>query len=459
MVGVQGGPDEQGGTVRRFRWLIAPVVVACIATATSGAVASAQKRAAGAPLTSSEVGVTPTTINITVPAAIDVPGSAGLFQGSINGVKAWAQFQNDHGGLAGRKVNVTSVDTKLGSENATNAFIQGCNNSLSLIGTSVLLAQNFTDLVSCKDHTGAPTGLPDFGVVVTEVGQQCSPTSYAINPAVLDCSTKDQHPQTYTSNVGPVNYYVKKFGHLKAAFLYPSPAESASAKAAQVPIFTAELTKGLTQVFSQDVSALATRSEYTPIAAAVASNGATYFKSGLDVASTVKMRQEAQTQNTNVKVWDCSLQCYDSRLIGEGGPAVENQYVYAPFLPFLGKNSEAKYNKTLATFLKYDKAPDGFGIQAFAAGLLFTDIINKVVAKSGVNGVTRKAILDVAATEHAFNAGGMIGTVDIAGRKPTACWVLNQVKNGDYVRVQPTGKGSFNCDPSNVVTQKLDLIK
>ena len=443
--------------MRRFRWLIAPVVVTCLATATSGAVATAQKGGGGN--TASEVGVTPTTINITVPAAIDVPGSAGLFQGSFNGVKAWAQYENDHGGLAGRKINVTTIDTKLGSEQATSAFIQGCQNSVALIGTSVLLAQNFTDLTNCTDKAGAPTGLPDFGVVVTELGEQCSPTSYAINPAVIDCATKSQHPQTYTANVGPVSYYVKKFGKLKAAFLYPSPAESASAKSAQVPIFTAEQTKGLTQVFTQDVSALATRSEYTPIAAAIASNHATYAKSGLDVASTVKLRQEAQTQNTSVKVWNCSLQCYDTRLIGEGGPAVEGQYVYTPFLPFLGKNSEAKQNKTLATFLQYDKQPDGFGIQAFAAGLLLTDIVNKVVAKGGPNSLTRKAILDVAATEHAFNAGGMIGTTDVGGRKPTPCWVVNQVKNGDYVRVLPTAKGTMNCDPSNVVTEKLDLIK
>jgi ABC-type branched-subunit amino acid transport system substrate-binding protein len=446
--------------VRRFRRLIAPVVVTCIAAATAGGVASAQKGAAGsgAP-TASEIGITPTTINVTVPAAVSVPGAAGAFQGAVNGVNAWAQYTNDHGGLAGRKIHVTAIDTKLGSEAATSAFIQGCNSSVALIGTSVLLAQNFSDLDTCKDHTGVATGLPDFGVVFTEVGQQCLAASYAINPAALDCATRNQHPQTYTANPGPISYYVKKFGKLRAAFLYPSPAESASAKAAQVPIFTAGQTKGLTQVFTQDVSTFATRSEYTPIAAAIAANHATYVRAGLDVSSTVKLRQEAQTQNTSVKVWDCSLPCYDSKLIGEGGPAVEGQYVNAPFLPFLGKNSEAKYNKTLATFLKYDKQPDGFGIDAFAAGLLFTDIVNKIVAKSGVNGITRKAILDVAATEHAFNAGGMIGTTDIGNRKPTPCLVLNQVRNGDFVRVLPAAKGTFNCDPSNIVTEKLDLIK
>jgi hypothetical protein len=444
--------------VRRFRWFIAAAVVTSVALAAGGAVAPAQTGGGTKPA-KTDIGVDANTINITVPAAIDVPGSAGLFQGSVTGVKAWAQFENDHGGLAHRKIVVTGIDTKLGSENATNAFIQGCNNSFALIGTAVLLAQNFSDLTNCKDITGTATGLPDFGVVVTEVAQQCSPTSYAINPATLVCSTKDQHPQTYRAGTGPASYYVKKFGKLKGAFIYPSPAESASAKAAQVPVFSAEAVKGISMISHQDVSAFATRAEYTPIAAALGTNHATYAQSGLDVAGTVKLRQEAATQQQSVKVWSCSLQCYDSKLIQEGGTAVETEYVYTPFLPFLGKNAEGKQNAMLANFLKYDKTPDGFGIQAFAAGLFFTDLVNKVVAKSGVNGLTRKALLAEAPTVHNFNAGGMIGTTDVGGRVPSPCFVLNQVKNGDYVRVLPTGKGTFNCDASNVVTEKIDLIK
>ncbi len=443
--------------MRRYRWLIALIVATCVTMATSGAV-SGQTGSAGT-RTASDIGIDANTINITVPAAVDVPGSAGLFQGSIDGVKAWAAFENAHGGLAGRKINVTGIDTKLGSENATNAFIQGCNNSFALLGTAVLLAQNFSDLLTCKDKTGAATGLPDFPVVVTEVPQQCSPVSFAINPATLDCSTMSQHPQSYRAGTGPSAYYVKKFGKLKAAFLYPSPAESASAKATQVPLFSAQAAKGITQVFTQDVSALAARSIYTPIAAALTANHATYARSGLPVDGIVKLRQEAATQQTTVKVWDCSLQCYDTRLIGIGGPNVEGQYVYIPFLPFLGKNSEVKQNAMLANFLKYDKTPDGFGIQAFAAGLFFTELVNKVVAKGGPNALTRKAILAEAATVHNFNAGGMIGATDVGGRVPAPCFILTQVKNGDFVRVTPTAKGTFSCDPSNVVTIKLDLIK
>ena len=48
----------------------------------------------------------------------------------------------------------------------------------------------------------AATGLPDYPIVTTEIVQQCSPVSHGINPPVIDCATKDQHPQTYRGSLG-----------------------------------------------------------------------------------------------------------------------------------------------------------------------------------------------------------------------------------------------------------------
>jgi ABC-type branched-subunit amino acid transport system substrate-binding protein len=432
------------------------LALAVTASAVSGPVAGAQ--GSKAPLTASDKGVTADSITITVVAAVDVPG-VSLFGGSVRGVQAWADYTNATGGLAGRKIKIKSVDSKLSGDEARNAFIQACDDSFALIGTSVLLLSNFTDLTSCADKAGAATGLPDFPVVVTEVGQQCSPVSFAINPATLDCATKDQHPQTYKANTGPDAYYVKKFGKLKGAFLYPDPTQSQSAKNSQVPIFRGEALKGVATTFERDVSSLATQSDYTPVAAAIKQSGANYVKSGLSVDSTVKLRKEANLQGvTGVKVYNCSLQCYDSSLLSDGGSDVDGQYVYTPFLPFLGKNSEASQNKLLKAFLKYDKQPDGFGIQAFAAGILFRDSVTKAIAGDN-NKLTRKAVLDAVRANHAFNADGMVGTTDVGGKVPSPCFILSQVKGGDFKRISPAKKGTFDCNPKNVVTTKLDLIK
>jgi hypothetical protein len=243
--------------------------------------------------------------------------------------------------------------------------------------------------------------------------------------------------------------------------MYPSPAESQSAKNTQVPIFTAQGEQGIEMAYEQDVSALATQSEYTPIAAAIAQQSLTYAKSGLDYTSTVKLRKEATLQSvTSVEVWDCSLQCYDAGLIEDGGPDVEDQYVYMNFLPFLGPNAEDEKSEMLATFLEYVDEPDGFAIQAWAAGLFFRDVVNAIVEESGVNGLTRAAFLEQAANIHDFTAeikgDAMIGPTDVGGHVLNGCFVLMQVKGGKYVRVTPKEKGTFNCDRRNLTTVQLD---
>ena len=93
----------------------------------------------------------------------------------------------------------------------------------------------------------------------------------------------------------------------------------------------------------------------------------------------------------------------------------------------------------------------GFGIQAYASGLLLSQADQAGVKTAGVNGVTRQALFDQLNTIHAFNAGGMIGTTDIGNRKVSPCYVLTQVKNGKFVRVTPSKKGTFNCKSQNVI--------
>ena len=48
------------------------------------------------------------------------------------------------------------------------------------------------------------------------------------------------------------------------------------------------------------------------------------------------------------------------RLISTGGTAVNDQYVWLPFLPYEDKGK----NEELDNFLRYDTKPDSFGTQA-----------------------------------------------------------------------------------------------
>ena len=73
-------------------------------------------------------GSPPKEIRIAAVADVDTPLAPGIFQGSVDGVKGWAKYVNANGGLAGRKVVVDFIDSKLSADEARNAVIQACPN-------------------------------------------------------------------------------------------------------------------------------------------------------------------------------------------------------------------------------------------------------------------------------------------------------------------------------------------
>lgn len=354
------------------------VVVLVTAAAWVGVIGSAGAQSGSAPLRATDVGITPTTIRVAVLADVDTPAAPGLFQGSVSAVEGWARYMNSIGGLAGRKVVVDFIDTHLSDSDADNVIIAACQNDFALVGTSALFVDSITNLVGCKDAAGKAVGLPDFPVVQTEAVHQCSPVSFSVEGETLECATKNDNPQTYVATVGPTRYYLSHIKGLHGIYIYPSDLQAS--KNAQVPLFKSQQQLGITQDEEFDVSGAAPQSVFTPVVQAAKQHGSTYMHLGLTYSSMVELRKEALLQGlTSVKVWDCSIQCYDQRLIQEGGSSVEGQYLYTTFVPF----SEARYNKMTATFLKFTgvSKADSFGANAWAAGIFFQDVVNTIVKK------------------------------------------------------------------------------
>jgi hypothetical protein len=407
----------------------------------------------------SEIGVTADTIRIAVIADVDNPVRPGLFQGIVNGVRAFAKHQNGHGKLAGRNVQVDFIDSKLSADEARNAVIKACQEDFAIVGTTALFLNNVQPLEQCVDKAGQAVGLPDTPTLQTEVAHQCSPISFPVIASAIDCSTKDAHPQTYTSRVGQIRQLKKKNKDLHGVWVLPSDLKSTIN--ATLPVATGEQKAGAKA--DEDpfrISALATQSDYTPVAQAIKQHNSTYAESISDYKSSVQLRKESKVQGvTSVKVWGCALQCYDAQFLSEGGADVEGQYSSLFFIPF----EEAKQNKSVNAFLKAiggrSKA-DGFAAQAWTAGLFFRDVVNNVVKANGNNGLTRARFLEEAAKIHDFKAEvdgqGMLGPTDVGSKQLNGCFVLTQIKNGKYVRVFPKEKGTINCDSKNVVKVQLD---
>jgi hypothetical protein len=439
----------------KLRWVALCAVVALVAAGTS-AVASAQ--ASKDKPAATDVGITPTEIHIALIADVDNSFAPGLFKASVDGMKGVTKYINATGGLAGRKLVLDFYDSHVNPSDTRSAEIQACQDDVAMVGTSAALLNSIEEMRDCKDSTGAVTGLPDIPFYTGSIDHQCSNESFPIAPSALVCSTKDEHPQTYLANVGRGRYYEKKFGdNLHGIYVFGN--DSQAARDATFASVAAVRDIGIKTDGDFDRSARATQSEYTEIVQAMKNAGSNYGQCTSSYPCTVLLRKEAALQGlTGVKVWDCGSACYDPGFLSSGGSTVDGQYVDTTFLPFLNK-ADQKANKMVANFVKYTGASNAasYGAYTWAAGIAFRDAVNAIVKRDGVNGVTRKAILAELANIHSFDAEGLIGTIDLAGRKISRCDVTMQVKNGAFVRVNPTKPGTYSCSPKNVISRKLDL--
>src|SRR4051812_5204355 len=184
------------------------VMLIVSALALAGALVVGAPASAGAATKdgATDVGVTKDEIRIAVVADVDNPFKPGLFQGAVDGVNAAVEHINATGGVAGRKLTVDFIDSKVNAAETRNAIITACDQNFAMVGTAAAFLTNVEDETGCKDLAGKATGIPDLASFVTGV-QQCSPVAYPVNPSLLDCATKDQHPQTYYGSTGTSQWY------------------------------------------------------------------------------------------------------------------------------------------------------------------------------------------------------------------------------------------------------------
>ena len=76
--------------------------------------------------------------------------------------KGWAKYINANGGVAGRKVVVDFIDSKLSGDEARNAVIKACAEDFALVGTSAVFLNNVDDIEGCVDKAGAATASPTW---------------------------------------------------------------------------------------------------------------------------------------------------------------------------------------------------------------------------------------------------------------------------------------------------------
>jgi hypothetical protein len=435
--------------------VVVGVVVAAVAMAPP--VSASVRSASAEKPTATEVGVTATEIRIAIVADVDNPIVPGVFQGSVDGVRGAAKYLNSKaggGGVAGRKLVVDFTDAKLNANAARNATITACGQDLAMVGTSTTALSSVDDIVNCPDQAGAVTGLPDIPAINGAV-EGCAPLAYPINPNAAICSTITESPQTYQTNQGAFTYLAKQHKDLHGAYVYSNDSKAAAATG-QVLIH-ASTGAGIPADSTLGLSALAPQSAFTPVIQSMKADASNYQYSIGTVNGMISMRSEAQLQGVTDpgNVWVCSAACYD-KTMHDQAEVMDKTYVPLQFLPF----EEASSNKTLSNFVKYvgRSKVNAFAAYGWVATLAFAEAVKAAEAKHGINGITRASLLEGIGTLTKFNAGGMLGTVDIANHKLSACTLLTQFTHDKFVRVWPSKKGTFDCSPKNYLTFKANYL-
>ncbi len=417
-------------------------------SATTGAASSAAAATTAAATTApaeapeaTDVGITATEIHIGVVADVDTPISPGLSQPLVDAVKAWGDQVNAAGGLAGRKVVVTFYDSKLNPDEATNAYTEACANEFATVGSGAFVLLNPAPIQECKDGTGAAIGLPDIAALSISPGAGQSKTTYAVIGAGQDYAAPTE---TYNVSTYGWDLIEKTLGAgVTPKLLAISPG---------VPGIGALI--GATQQAATDrgwqaagvvvFPDAAPQSEATPIAARIKAEGINVVAS--TSVGVAKIMAEARLQGVDVTkiFWTCTSQCQNPAFLQQGGDAVEGLYISQLLTPWTETDvpGVGAYNEGVAA-----TSIGANGLAAYGAALSFQELVEGMVAKDGVNSLTRANVLALLATNPTVTAEGILADGTILNQ-PNPCWVTVQVQGGAFVRVDPEGVGKFNCDPA-----------
>jgi ABC-type branched-subunit amino acid transport system substrate-binding protein len=412
------------------------------------------EQCAAEPPQATEVGISADEITIEVMADIGSPLAPGLFQANVDAIEGFAEHINANGGIGCRQLVVRTWDSKLDPTEAKNGQIDACANAVAMVGNNSLYNPDPSAMNGCIDLAGQPTGLPNMAALVQDSSEQCSPMTFSIQYRTEQCPIEVGQPRDFNWPVGPV----KKLAELNGDDLhgvYLVPGDLPTTRQSAVPNFTAQESIGVTFDAKVLASGRDEQSAYTPRVQYL-KEGGNYVYNGANDVTMVRMMKEAQAQgvDTNSVVWACSIACYTQNMLAQGGAAVEGAYMWMQFLQ-LEETAENAALQAYVDAVGADEA-DTFGAQAWQAAIAFQQVVNQIVADEGPNAITRAKILAGLEGLEDFTADGWAGGRNLRGVSP--CFVLVQVRDGQFARAWPEETGTLDCDAGNLVPVTVDPV-
>jgi ABC-type branched-subunit amino acid transport system substrate-binding protein len=379
-------------------------------------------------------GVTETSISIATIADIKVAGIGNLFQGNLDATRAFVAYCNSLGGVNGRQLKLTFIDSKLLA--FPQAMQAACDGGyLALIGSAAALDGGDGPAIGVK------CGIPDI-------------VGFAADAAHRDATNVVQplpNPATAVQLGAQFMMKAKYPDAVKhAAYVYSNRA---------VTLLTAKQREdALTKngwVFGPDhvTSDLPSVQDYQAIVSQMQSAGVTWVSFVGAPSALANLLKAEQIANWHPTISDTDQSAYDPEVLSDAGSAANGINFPSTLYPL----EEAAKNPETQLVIDWEKktnavtTPTALGIQSFSAGLLFAEAVKEL----GSN-VTRDGLFAKLHGIHQWTGEGLHAQTDPGKNIEAICVAWMTVKDGKFTRLEPAISSDkvFNCDPKYVVPVK-----
>ena len=406
--------------------LTAGLLAACSSTnSTSDTASGTSTQPIPASAFHDHTGVTPTSVTIgNVSTQV-----AGLFTGAVVGTEAYAAYVNSHGGVNGRRIVVSSADDRFqGAFNRqeTQSAIQ--SDFASVGGLS--LEDSFSEPL-----VAANPGFPDVTASL-DPATETLPNNFSPLPA------SDGWP------TGPLLYFKQKYP-TKIAHTATIIADLPSTELSWANEKKAMQHLGYTVLSDPALSPATT--DFTAQVVAMKAAGVQILFLEQEPQNYASAIFKDLTQQNFHPVVVLGAPAYSKQLIADaGGPqAVDGAYLEQAASLYLGE--DAAQIPTITAFNTWVEhvspgfTPDFFTLTGWLCAELFVDALRQAGTDP-----SRGALLQALRKVTAFESGNLIPVSNPAGKVPITCYLLGQIANGTFHRLDDppvTGSTSgFRCD-------------
>ena len=409
--------------------LLSFTAMACTSTTSSSSTSASggdQGSAIPASALDDHTGITPTEIRV---GNVSTLALGGLFEGALVGTEAYADYINSLGGVNGRRIVVDSGNDNFTGAGNKQATQEAITNDAALVGDfstfdsfgGVLLAQN--------------PGFPDVSVVLDP---KTNSLPNVFSPVPLGNGWLE----------GPLQYFKEQF---------PTGVKAIGTLIADLPSSEAQwqdeqyVMQKVGYHVIYDHTYDQTQVDFTQNVIAMRNQGVkVLFIDQMPALYAASLLKDLNQQDFHPRIV-LGAAAYSGQLVAtSGGPsAVDGAYLNQSSSLYLGGDESTI--PAVATFLHWVNVvspgfkPDLFTMYGWISGDLFSQAL-----KNAGSDPSRGSILTALSKVTTFDGNHIITPTNPAAKTVTNCYLIAQVVNGQFQRVDDPPAGSstngYRCD-------------